>query len=95
VQVSEQVAQTDLDNMARCVARLIQESPDLQSVIEAWPNLPEAVRSGIAAMVQAARRWYSSYVDHDRTGHRILNAPDPAPAGWLLNADISGAFRVH
>ena len=28
--------------------------PDLRAVAEAWPRLPEAVRAGIVAMVQAA-----------------------------------------
>jgi hypothetical protein len=29
--------------------------PDLQLVVEAWENLPEATRAGILAMIQAAR----------------------------------------
>ena len=29
-------------------------SDDLRAVVEAWPELPEAVRAGIAAMVKAA-----------------------------------------
>ena len=28
--------------------------PDLQAVVAAWPDLPEAIRGGIAAMVKAA-----------------------------------------
>jgi len=28
--------------------------PDLRAVVEGWPELPEAVRAGIVAMVQAA-----------------------------------------
>ncbi|HUS46374.1 MAG TPA: hypothetical protein VM219_10195 [Phycisphaerae bacterium] len=28
--------------------------PDLQRVIDAWPNLPEAVKAGIVAMVRAS-----------------------------------------
>jgi hypothetical protein len=28
--------------------------PALQAVIQAWPDLPEAIRAGILAMVQAA-----------------------------------------
>ena len=31
-------------------------SPDLQQVIDAWADLPEAVRTGIVAMVKAAGR---------------------------------------
>jgi len=28
--------------------------PDLAAVVEAWPDLPEAIRAGIMAMVKAA-----------------------------------------
>jgi hypothetical protein len=31
-----------------------QNAPDLAAVMAAWPELPEAVRAGILAMVQAA-----------------------------------------
>ncbi|MEW6358473.1 MAG: hypothetical protein AB1696_19220 [Planctomycetota bacterium] len=30
-------------------------SPDLKSVVEAWPGLPDAVKVGIVAMVKAAK----------------------------------------
>ena len=30
--------------------------PDLQHLITAWPDLPDAVRAGITAMVQATAR---------------------------------------
>jgi hypothetical protein len=30
--------------------------PDLALVVERWPDLPEAVRAGIVAMVKAARK---------------------------------------
>ena len=29
--------------------------PDLAAVVEAWPELPEALKAGIVAMVKAAR----------------------------------------
>jgi hypothetical protein len=29
--------------------------PDLAAVMDAWPELPEAIKAGIAAMVNAAR----------------------------------------
>jgi hypothetical protein len=29
--------------------------PDLAAVVAAWPELPEAIRAGIVAMVRAAR----------------------------------------
>jgi hypothetical protein len=28
--------------------------PDLAAVVDAWPELPEAIRAGISAMVKAA-----------------------------------------
>lgn len=33
---------------------VIDAEPDLAAVVDAWPNLPEAIRAGILAMVQAA-----------------------------------------
>jgi hypothetical protein len=30
--------------------------PDLQAIIERWPDLPDAVKASIVAMVTAARR---------------------------------------
>ncbi len=29
-------------------------SPDLQALIDAWPTLPDAIKAGILAMVNAA-----------------------------------------
>ena len=40
--------------MASYLALLVEESPDLAAVVKAWPDLPEAVRAGIVAMVKAA-----------------------------------------
>jgi hypothetical protein len=31
-----------------------QSDPDLAAVAEAWPELPEAIKAGILAMVKAA-----------------------------------------
>ena len=39
--------------LASCLAFLAEKSPDLAMVIKAWPELPEAVRKGILAMVGA------------------------------------------
>jgi hypothetical protein len=36
-------------------------APDLQAIIDAWPTLPEAIRTGILAMIRAAAE--------DRFGH--------------------------
>jgi len=30
------------------------QDPDLAAVVEAWPELPEAMKAGIVAMVKAA-----------------------------------------
>jgi hypothetical protein len=30
--------------------------PDLAAVVDAWPNLPEAIKAGIVAMVKAASK---------------------------------------
>ena len=35
--------------------RILQDS-ELASVIDAWPSLPEPVKAGILAMVQAAKQ---------------------------------------
>ena len=37
-----------------CATSLLSEYPDLAVVVAAWPELPEAVRAGIVAMVKAA-----------------------------------------
>ena len=32
-----------------------QMAPDLAEIVDAWPELPEAIRAGILAMVKASR----------------------------------------
>ena len=32
----------------------VTTGPDLAAVVEAWPDLPEAIKAGIVAMVKAA-----------------------------------------
>ena len=39
-----------------CLASLVEQDPDLATVLDAWPALPAAIRAGIVAMVQAAVR---------------------------------------
>jgi hypothetical protein len=41
--------------LAFCLAFFDRESPDLAAVTRAWSTLPEAVRAGILAMVEASR----------------------------------------
>jgi len=40
--------------LAQNLALLVQEYPDLERIISAWPELSEPVKAGILAMVQAA-----------------------------------------
>src|SRR5271157_2277414 len=49
----------DLRQPAPCVAHHLptdtcKTDPDLAAVVAAWPNLPEAIKAGIVAMVKAA-----------------------------------------
>ena len=37
-------------------AKRISDDPDLTSVIDAWPDLPEAIKAAIMAMVQTAAK---------------------------------------
>jgi len=39
-----------------CLASLSEKSPDLATVIAAWPNLSNDLRRGIVAMVNASAR---------------------------------------
>ena len=43
---------TDGSDLAFCLARLVQQDPELRAVIDAWAELPDAVRAGIVAMVR-------------------------------------------
>ncbi len=38
-----------------CPPTPVITDPDLAAVVEAWPDLPEAIKAGILAMVKAAR----------------------------------------
>ena len=44
-----------VENLASCLALLNQKSPDLAMIVECWDLLPEAVKAGILAMVEASR----------------------------------------
>ena len=41
--------------MARSVALLIEESPELILVLEAWPDLTDAVKASFLEIVKAVR----------------------------------------
>ena len=43
-------------DLALRLAQLTAKHPDLQHLITAWLDLPDAVRAGITAMVQATTR---------------------------------------
>jgi hypothetical protein len=40
--------------LASCLALLTQKSPDLALVVQRWDSLPDALRAGILAMIEAA-----------------------------------------
>ena len=37
--------------------RVLPQKGGLERLVEAWPDLPEAIRAGIVAMVRAACSW--------------------------------------
>jgi hypothetical protein len=45
--------------LASCLALLARKSPDLALVVERWDTLPEALRAGILAMIDAASACHS------------------------------------
>jgi hypothetical protein len=50
------VAATGPESLAYSLAHDSQIDPDLARLIHAWPTLPEALRAGILAMIDAARK---------------------------------------
>jgi len=40
--------------LALRLAQTVENHPDLTTLIDAWPDLPQAVRAGIVAMINAA-----------------------------------------
>ncbi|NOT02111.1 MAG: hypothetical protein HOP29_15975 [Phycisphaerales bacterium] len=42
--------------LAFCLAFLAETDLELAAVVAAWPTLPDAIKAGIVAMVNAARR---------------------------------------
>ena len=53
---SSQVTQNQENVLAVCLALLERENPDLAGVVRAWPELPDAVRARIVAMVKASAK---------------------------------------
>jgi len=41
--------------LAENLALLLQKFPELNQLIESWPNLPEQIKVGILAMVRAIK----------------------------------------
>jgi len=53
---SHDTSENDPERLAFCLALLARKSPDLARLIDAWPTLPAALRAGILAMIDAARK---------------------------------------
>ena len=51
---AQEVTTSQPDPLAHSLAREIEKHPDLHRVLDAWPTLPEALRAGILAMIDAA-----------------------------------------
>jgi len=48
------ISETDSAESGAVGARIDEIVPDLQAILVSWPTLPEAVKAGIVAMIQAA-----------------------------------------
>jgi len=44
------------NDFAKNLVILLPKYPELANIFEAWPSLPEAVKAGIMAMVQASSK---------------------------------------
>jgi hypothetical protein len=53
--VAETGLESDHGPLAHTLARDFRIDPALARIITAWPNLPEAIKAGILALVQAVR----------------------------------------
>jgi len=49
------------DSVASCVPFLREKRPDLAQLVEVWDHLPEAIKAGILALVEAS-------AGHDKEG---------------------------
>ncbi len=54
------------------VAPAPEDNPDLAAVVEAWPDLPKALKAGILAMVKAA---FLRHPDRGGSGRAVENKP--------------------
>ena len=50
------LTKTEPNDLACYLALLLQEYPEISQIVKVWPELPEAIRTGILAMVNAANR---------------------------------------
>ena len=42
-----------IKRLALCLAQSVEKCPDLAALVKAWPTLPEPVKAGIRAMIEA------------------------------------------
>ena len=52
----EQLTSSGPETLAQTLSRETKTDPDLACLVEGWPALPEALRAGIVAMVNAASK---------------------------------------
>ena len=53
--IDKSLPELDLQQTTKILAPDLRTDPDLAAVVEAWGDLPAAVRAGVVAMVRAAR----------------------------------------
>jgi len=53
-QTGQGVSESGLESVARSVALLLEKSPDLAVIVDAWPNVPEAERKAVLSIVRQA-----------------------------------------
>ena len=50
------LTQSECDDLARFLASLLQEHPELGEIVKAWPGVDAQVRAGVLALIRAVMR---------------------------------------